>query len=104
MSVMMQSYKPSPLAAMNCSADPKSFTRCPHEPSISASADRNGSSSSMTATRSSLDTHHPSPRDWPQMAARSPGTLAFQGGAKNDARVYIPVLCWLGLDHFGHPD
>src|SRR6266436_5155855 len=59
MSVMTQSHEFSPLAARNSSADANPRARYPSEQSESTSAVRNGSSSSMTAIRGSLDTHHP---------------------------------------------
>src|ERR1700730_9080468 len=62
MSVMMQSHEPCALAARNSSADANPRTPYASEPSDSTSAVRNGSSSSMTAIRGSLDTHHPFPR------------------------------------------
>src|SRR5713101_8176923 len=59
MSVMTQSHELSPLAAKNSSPDANPRARYPSEQSDSTSAVRNGSSSSMTAMRGSLDTHNP---------------------------------------------
>src|SRR5882757_4325242 len=59
MSVMIQSHEFSPLAAKSSSPDANPRARYPSEQSDSTSAVLNGSSSSITAIRGSLDTHHP---------------------------------------------
>src|ERR1700730_2039508 len=104
MSVMTQSHDPSPPPATNSSADANPHAPYPSEPSDSTSAIRSDSSSSMTAIKSSLDTHRPFP------------DLAADGGAGDNNfcmpwerqgtihECYTRPLWPLGLDHFGHPD
>src|SRR5258708_36586443 len=86
MSVMTQSQEPSPSTATNSSADANPRTLYPNEQSDSTSAVRNDSSSSMTAIKSSLDTHHPFPWVCPQTAGRGKGFSHVTGVPGNYPR------------------
>src|SRR6266849_3480262 len=85
MSVITQSHELSPLAARNSSPDANPRARYPSEQSDSTSAVLNGSSSSMTAIRGSLDTHHPGL--WLRPAAAARAVVASDGAPENYTRV-----------------
>src|SRR6267378_2913645 len=101
MSVMTQSHEFPPLAAKNSSADANPRARYPSEQSESTSASRNGSSSSMTAIKGSLDTHHP--RVWVRVGGGERAVVASGRATTTLYRGVTQRLRGLGLDYVGHP-
>src|SRR5258706_12220036 len=99
MSVMTQSHEISPLAAKNSSADANPRARYPSEQSESTSASRNGSSSSMTAIKGSLDTHHP--RVWGRVGGGGRAVVSSGRGGPTIYRGVTQRLRGLGLAHVG---
>src|ERR1700738_1343860 len=104
MSVTTQSHELSPPAAKNSSADANPRARYSNEQSDSTSAVRNGSSSSITAIRGSLDTHHP--RGMAAAGGSEESSCCIWRGRQNTIHECYMLprrsRC-LGLDHFGHP-
>src|SRR3984893_11948296 len=104
MSVMMQSHEPCALAARNSSADANPRTPYPSEQSDSTSAVRNGSSSSLTAIKGSLDTHHPFSLGLAAHHSRAYSCGTPTRGAKLYRGVMPSFSRLPGLDHIGHAD
>src|SRR5260370_39890364 len=101
MSVTTQSHELSPFAAKNSSADANPRARYSNEQSESTSASRKGSSSSTTAIKGSLDTHHP--RVWVRVGGGERAVVASGRGTTTLYRGVTQRLRGLGPDHVGHP-
>src|ERR1700726_583671 len=104
MSVITQSHALSPSTATNSSADANPRTPYPSEQSDSTSAVRNGSSSSMTAIKGSLDTHHPFSLGLAAHHSRANSCGTASRGAKLYRGVMPSFSRLPGLDHIGHAD
>src|SRR5918994_1307182 len=102
MSVMTQLHDASASHAINSSADANPRAAYPSEPTHSTRAIRNGSSSSMTAIRRSLNAHRPLP-DMGQGQK-----VCNSGMGERHQELYAGVTPHLqprsDADHVRHPD
>src|SRR5262245_1345913 len=109
MSVMTHSYGSVSSPAKKSSADANPRAPYPSEDSASTRATRNESSSSMTATKGSLDTtYQPFSVDLRGVSEARYRKSCFTSGSSETIQQYHCCRfrpLWLsGFDHLGHPD
>src|SRR5277367_3793214 len=100
MSVMTQSHEPCASAARNSAADANPRAPYSSEQSDSTSAVRNGSSSSMTAIKSSFDTLRP----FPGLPSGDRTFRMRRGCQETIHECYAGLSRLLGPYHIGHAD